>query len=138
MRRSAVIEVFRNTNVRVADMQLARMKAIVKYREGKGFVELRDVPMPTPGPNEVRIKVECAGICASDMHILNYDIAITIKPPVVMGHEFSGTIDQIGADVEGWGVGDRVVAEANYEVYSASGYGSSLPRLLGVSQGSSG
>ena len=96
MRQSAGIEVFRNTNARVADMQVARMEAIVKYREGEGFVELRDVLMPTPGPNEVRIKVEYAGICASDMHILNYDIAITIKPPVVMGHEFSGTIDQTG------------------------------------------
>jgi L-iditol 2-dehydrogenase len=92
------------------------VKAIVKYGEGEGFVELRDVPVPVPGPQEVRIKVEYAGICASDLHILNYDIAITIKPPVVMGHEFSGVIDQVGARVEGWRVGDRVVAEANYEV----------------------
>jgi L-iditol 2-dehydrogenase len=103
------------------------VKAIVKYREGKGFVELREVPVPVPGPHEVRIKVEFAGICASDLHILNYDIAITIKPPVVMGHEFSGVIDQIGAGVEGWRIGDRVVAEANYEVcgacrYCASGF----------------
>ena len=103
------------------------MKAIVKYREGKGFVELREVPVPVPSPQEVRIKVEFAGICASDLHILNYDIAITIKPPVVMGHEFSGVIDQIGAGVEGWRIGDRVVAEANYEVcgvcrYCTSGF----------------
>jgi L-iditol 2-dehydrogenase len=103
------------------------MKAIVKYQEGKGFVELRDVPEPTPGPNEVRIKVEYAGICASDLHILNYDIAITIKPPVVMGHEFSGIIDRLGPGVAGWRAGDRVVAEANYEVcgtcrYCASGF----------------
>ena len=98
------------------------MKAIVKYREGKGFVELREVPVPVPGPHEVRIKVEFAGICASDLHILNYDIAITIKPPVVMGHEFSGVIDQVGAGVEGWRIGDRVVAEANYEVCGACRY----------------
>ena len=103
------------------------MKAIVKYKEGKGFVELRDVPVPVAGPQEVRIKVEFAGICASDLHILNYDIAITIKPPVVMGHEFSGTIDQLGPGVEGWKIGDRVVAEASYEVcgvcrYCASGF----------------
>lgn len=103
------------------------MKAVVKYREGKGFVELRDVPVPTPGPHEVRIKVEYAGICASDLHILNYDIAITIKPPVVMGHEFSGIIDQVGPEVRGWNVGDRVVAEANYQVcgtcrYCTSGF----------------
>jgi L-iditol 2-dehydrogenase len=103
------------------------MKAIVKYQEGKGFVELREVPVPMPGPNEVRIKVEYSGICASDLHILNFDIAITIKPPVVMGHEFSGVIDQVGAGVKGWKVGDRVVAEANYQVcgncrYCKSGF----------------
>ncbi len=98
------------------------MKAIVKYQEGKGFVELREVPVPNPGPEEVRIKVEYAGICASDLHILNYDIAITIKPPVVMGHEFSGTIDQLGSGVQGWHVGDRVVAEANYQVCGTCRY----------------
>jgi L-iditol 2-dehydrogenase len=103
------------------------MKAIVKYREGNGFVELREVPLPIPGPNEVRIKVEFAGICASDLHILNYDIAIKIKPPVVMGHEFSGVIDELGSEVKGLKIGDRVVAEASYEVcgtcqYCTSGF----------------
>jgi L-iditol 2-dehydrogenase len=98
------------------------MKAVVKYREGKGFVELREVAIPTPGPDEVRIRVEYAGICASDLHILNQDIAITIKPPVVMGHEFSGIIDELGQGVEGWHPGDRVVAEANYEVCGTCGY----------------
>jgi L-iditol 2-dehydrogenase len=95
------------------------MKAVVKYGEGKGFVELRDIPVPVPRPREVRIKVEYAGICASDLHIMNADIAITIKPPVVMGHEFSGTIDMLGEDVAGWHVGDRVVAETSYSVCGA-------------------
>lgn len=103
------------------------MKAIVKYQSGKGFVDLREMPVPRPGPNEVRIRVEYSGICASDLHILNYDIDITIKPPVVMGHEFSGVIDELGPGVEDWHEGDRVVAEANYEVcgkcrYCKSGF----------------
>lgn len=103
------------------------MKAVVKYREGKGFVEVRDVAVPMAGPQEVRIAVEYAGLCASDLHILHDDIAITIKPPVVIGHEFSGIIDQVGLGVRGWKVGDRVVAEVNYEVcgkcrYCASGF----------------
>ena len=103
------------------------MKAVVKYAKGKGFVEAREVPDPEPGPGEVRIRVAYAGICASDLHILNDDIAITVRPPVVMGHEFSGTIDRLGGGVEGWRIGDRVVAEANYEVcgacrYCASGF----------------
>jgi L-iditol 2-dehydrogenase len=98
------------------------MKAIVKYREGKGSVELRDVAIPIPGPNEVRIRVEYAGMCASDLHILNNDIAITIRPPVVMGHEFSGIIDQMGEGVEGWRLGDRVVAETSSEVCGTCRY----------------
>jgi L-iditol 2-dehydrogenase len=95
------------------------VKAIVKYAKGKGFVEMREVPEPQPGPGEVRIRVAYAGICASDLHILNDDIAIAIRPPVVMGHEFSGTIDRLGDGVEGWRTGDRVVAEASYEVCGA-------------------
>ena len=103
------------------------MKAIVKYKEGKGFVELRDVPVPEPGPQEVRIKVEFAGICASDLHLVNFGIGIKSKPPVVMGHEFSGVIDSLGSEVEGWQVSDRVVSEANYKVcgtcrYCTSGF----------------
>ncbi len=91
------------------------MQAIVKYREGAGFVGLRDVPVPVPGPAQVRIKVEYAGLCASDLHILHNDIAISIRPPVVMGHELSGTIDRTGPGVEGWREGDRVVAETTFE-----------------------
>lgn len=114
------------------------MKAVVKYREGKGFVELRDVPVPSAGPGEVRIKVEYAGVCASDLHILNYDIAITIKPPVTMGHEFSGVIDQVGPGVQGWREGERVVSETSYEIcgtcrYCRSGFYNLCPgrRVLG-------
>ena len=89
------------------------MKAVVKYARGKGFVEVRDVPEPQPGPGEVRIRVEYAGICASDLHILNDDIAFNIRPPVVMGHEFSGTIDRLGDGVVGWRPADRVVSETS-------------------------
>ncbi|OHD73543.1 MAG: hypothetical protein A2177_12100 [Spirochaetes bacterium RBG_13_68_11] len=103
------------------------MRAVVKVQKGKGFVEVRNVPEPQPGPGEVRIGVEYAGICASDLHIMNDDIAFAIRPPVVMGHEFSGTIDRLGNGVEGWRPGDRVVSETSYEVcgacrYCASGF----------------
>jgi L-iditol 2-dehydrogenase len=98
------------------------VKAIVKYARGKGFVEVRDVPEPQPGPGEVRIKVAYAGICASDLHILNDDIAFSIRTPVVMGHEFSGTVDELGSGVEGWRAGDRVVSETSFEVCGACRY----------------
>jgi L-iditol 2-dehydrogenase len=114
------------------------MKAVVKYAKGKGFVEVREVPEPEPGPGEVRVRVAYAGICASDLHILNDDIAFAIRPPVVMGHEFSGTIDRLGDGVEGWRLGERVVSETSYEVcgacrYCASGFYNLCPgrRVLG-------
>jgi L-iditol 2-dehydrogenase len=98
------------------------VRAVVKVQKGKGFVEARDVPEPQPGPGEVRVRVAYAGICASDLHILNDDIAIAIRPPVVMGHEFSGTVDRLGDDVGEWRLGDRVVAEASYSVCGTCRY----------------
>ncbi|MDY7027245.1 MAG: alcohol dehydrogenase catalytic domain-containing protein [Spirochaetota bacterium] len=85
------------------------MKAIVKTREGKGFLELQDVKRPKPERNEVIIKIKAAGICGTDMHIR--DGSFYSIPPVIIGHEFSGEIVELGPDVSGYSVGDRVVAE---------------------------
>ena len=90
------------------------MKALVKYQAGDGFMELRDLPEPTPGPGQVLVEVQCTGICGSDLHILHHDIAIPIRPPVVTGHEFAGVVRALGAGVEGWREGDRVVAETAF------------------------
>ena len=90
------------------------MKALVKYQSGDGFMELRDVPEPKPEAGQVKIEVARTGICGSDLHIYHNDIDIPIRPPVVTGHEFSGTIVEIGAGVEGWKVGDRVVSETAF------------------------
>ncbi len=88
------------------------MKAIVKTAEGPGHLELRDVPEPPPpGPGEVKIQVEAAGICGSDLHIQKGDIGIPIRPPFILGHEFAGRLVEMGPDVTGWQVGDRVTAE---------------------------
>lgn len=90
------------------------MKALVKTKEGKGHLELLDVDEPTPGPTQVKIKVEYAGICGTDIHIMDDEYPYT--PPVVLGHEFSGTIVEAGQEVERFAVGDRVVAETNAKV----------------------
>jgi L-iditol 2-dehydrogenase len=87
------------------------MKALVKYAPGKGNVEIRDVPEPEPGAHQVKVEVKAAGVCGSDLHILNDEIAIPIVPPVIMGHEFSGVIAAVGQGVEHLGVGDRVTCE---------------------------
>ena len=73
-------------------------------------VEIQDIPAPVPADNEVLIKVQTAGICGSDLHLFNGTHAFR-KPPVVLGHEMAGEIVQVGKDVTGWKVGDRVTVE---------------------------
>lgn len=87
------------------------MEAIIKYARGKGNVEIRDVTEPVPGPGQVKVEVQAAGVCGSDLHIYHDEIAIAIEPPVVMGHEFSGVIVELGAGVDRLSVGDRVTCE---------------------------
>lgn len=87
------------------------MQAVVKYAPGEGHVEIREVAEPTAGPGQVKIEVKAAGVCGSDLHIYYDEIAIPIKPPVIMGHEFSGVIVDLGDGVEGLGIGDRVTCE---------------------------
>ena len=84
------------------------MKAVVKTQPGAGHVELRDVPEPQPGPGQVRIAVAAAGICGTDIHILRDEFPS--RPPVTLGHEFSGRIDRLGSGVAGLAPGTPVVA----------------------------
>ena len=92
------------------------MKAIVKYQEGDGYIGLRDVPEPEPGEGDVKISVQAAGICGSDLHIWHGDIEIPVKPPVTLGHEFSGVITALGPGVTGLAIGQRVTAENSHSV----------------------
>lgn len=83
------------------------MKAYRWLSKGKGLV-LQDVHIPSPSPSQVLVKVEAAGICHTDLHIVagmgwQPDQAIT------MGHEVSGTIKAIGSNVSQYQYGDRVV-----------------------------
>jgi len=90
------------------------MKAIVKYAAEPGNMEIREVPEPSPAAGQIKIKVVAAGICGSDLHIHDSDIAIPVRPPVTVGHEFSGVIAELGEGVTGFKVGDRVVSETAY------------------------
>lgn len=85
------------------------MKAVVKYGKGKGMVEIREVPEPKIEADEVLIEVKAVAVCGSDLHI--FHDSHPYWPPVVLGHEFSGVLAQVGAAVQGWKVGDRVVSE---------------------------
>ncbi len=85
------------------------MKAVVKYGKGKGLVEMREVPEPKIKDDEVLIEVKAVSVCGSDLHI--YHDSHPYWPPVILGHEFSGIIADIGKEVKGWKMGDRVVTE---------------------------
>jgi L-iditol 2-dehydrogenase len=76
-------------------------------------VEVRDIPKPSPGANEVLIKVKSAAICGSDLGIYRYTQAYRkMKLPVVLGHEFSGLIEEKGKNVQGYEIGDKVLSES--------------------------
>lgn len=85
------------------------MLALVKEQKGDGFLSLQQRPIPTPGEDEVLIRVAYGGICGTDLHIWHDQFAY--YPPVILGHEFSGEIVEIGAKVTGFVPGDRVVGE---------------------------
>ena len=85
------------------------MRALVKYQKGNGFVEIREVPAPVLKEDEVLIKVSACGICGSDIHIFHDEFPN--EPPVIMGHELSGTIEKVGSRVSDWSRGDKVVTE---------------------------
>ena len=85
------------------------MEAVVKTKRGVGFLELRDVPEPEITDDEVLIEIKAAGICGTDVHV-KHD-TFPYWPPVILGHEFSGEIVEVGNSVSDWKVGDRVVGE---------------------------
>ena len=85
------------------------MKALVKVQKGDGFVEIRECPKPVPKADEVLIRVAYTGICGTDIHILHDQFSYW--PPVILGHEFSGVVEETGRAVTGLKAGDRVVGE---------------------------
>lgn len=85
------------------------MKAVVKTSAGIGNVEVRDVPEPTPKPDEVKVEVKAASICGTDIHIYYDEYANS--PPVVLGHEMSGVVVEVGEKITRFKKGDRVTSE---------------------------
>lgn len=84
------------------------MKAVVKTGPRASELELKDWPEPVAQPDEVKLKVEAAGICGTDLHIIQG--RWLCRPPVVLGHEFCGTVVKTGERVAHFQPGDRVVA----------------------------
>lgn len=91
------------------------MKAAVKFKPAPKSTEVRDVPMPAPGPADVLIRVAVASICGTDVHIYDWDAwaQARIKVPLIQGHEFAGFVEKTGPDVSSLKRGDYVSAEGH-------------------------
>lgn len=85
------------------------MNALRKPEKGTNRLVLEQVPRPRPRRGWVVLDVRMAGICGTDLHIV--DDEFPSWPPVTLGHEFTGTIHSLGEGVTGWEVGSRVVCE---------------------------
>ena len=90
------------------------MHALVKQHPAPG-IELAEIPKPTVGHNDVLIRVKRTAICGTDMHIYNWDpwAQKTIPVPMAIGHEYCGEIVEIGSEVTGFAIGDRVAGEGH-------------------------
>lgn len=90
------------------------MKSLSKIQSSPG-IWMQDVPVPDPGPNDVLIKIGKTAICGTDIHIYNWDAwsQATVPVPMVVGHEFFGTVAAMGPEVQGFEVGDRVSGEGH-------------------------
>ena len=91
------------------------MFAIAKTAAAKGLSDTETQPNPTLAPHEVRVDVSHAGICGTDMHIYQWDAWASgrVKVPTVLGHEFVGRIVELGTQVTGFKIGQRVSAECH-------------------------
>ena len=81
------------------------MRAIVFAEPGDFACE--DVPDPVVGPRDVLVRVEAVGLCGTDLHVLDGEFAPTVFP-IIPGHETSGIVEAVGAEVTEFKPGDRV------------------------------
>ena len=90
------------------------MKALVKAKAEPG-IWMAEVARPTIGPNDVLIRMKKTAICGTDMHIYNWDAWAqkTIPVPMAVGHEYYGRIVDLGSEVRGFALGDRVSGEGH-------------------------
>lgn len=90
------------------------MKALVKRQAGPG-IWMEDIPEPRVGPNDVLIQIRKTSICGTDLHIYHWDAWAqkTIPVPMAVGHEYCGHIVELGSEVRGLAVGDRVSGEGH-------------------------
>ncbi len=91
------------------------MKALVKFAPGPGSLEIRDIPVPEMGDEDILVKISYCGICGSDLHIETG--THPCDPPVAIGHEFSGVVAGLGKNVTRFREGDSVAFWKGWSPY---------------------
>lgn len=91
------------------------MKCVIKAAPGEGNLELVERPIPEVGPNDILIRVHALAVCGTDVHIKNWNAFASTRmvPPMIIGHELSGEVVEIGSLVSQIKVGDAVSAETH-------------------------
>lgn len=86
------------------------MRAAVLHQQAsidRAPLQFEDLPVPEPGPGEVRLRVRACGVCHTDLHLVEGDLSL-VKTPVVPGHQIVGEIEAVGEGVDGSRIGERV------------------------------
>jgi threonine 3-dehydrogenase len=93
---------------------MAKMKALVKSKPEKG-IWMEEVDIPEIGVNDILVKIKKTAICGTDLHIYKWDewSQKTIKPGMIIGHEYVGEVAKLGDGVTGFEIGDRVTGEGH-------------------------
>jgi L-iditol 2-dehydrogenase len=89
----------------------SNMPGVVNFGKDPFSVELREVPVPEIGAADILLRVGAVSVCGSDVHQWRGSHSWPVNYPCILGHEFSGTVAAVGADVKGFREGDRVVSE---------------------------
>ena len=92
------------------------MPAVVHYEHRDKAVELREVPVPEIGADDVLMQVRSVSVCGSDVHMWRNILGHKPRVPVILGHEFSGVVAGAGRNVRGFREGDRVASETAAEI----------------------
>jgi L-iditol 2-dehydrogenase len=119
------------------------MSGVVHYALEPLAVELRETPVPAIGEEDVLLRVGAVGVCGSDVHQYHNSQSWPVRVPIVLGHEFCGTVAEIGVRVKGFREGDRVVSETAANIcgeclYCRIGKYNLCPRRSGFGSGTHG
>jgi L-iditol 2-dehydrogenase len=119
------------------------MPAVVNYALEPRSVELREVPIPEIGEDDVLLQVKAVSVCGSDLHQWLGGISWKVNYPCILGHEFGGFITEVGKRVKGFKEGNRVVSETAAVIdetspYSRRGLYNLDPNRLGFGYGVNG